>query len=1691
MTEDEIHDSGRRADRRSGGGVATSLGMDYQFRVAAWAAVRILAEQDASLLWDLPVGTVLESVRCEAGSSDIDSGVAVDDIILQTSSGGRIYIQAKRTLQLSSLPTSELGKTIEQFVRQFRSDAIAGNETEDPNSIGLMQDRLVIVVGSNCYAPVRTVLPSMLTKVRNSLPGSPIDEGMNEAEKGALETLQGHIFRAFMELESRKPQDQELRSLLAFMRLTVLSVEADGETEQAIKDLLVQTILSDPTQVNTAWSVLRTTCTGYCTSRTGGDRYSLQRVMISEGIGLQAARSYRSDIQKLHSYSHQRADLERQASSIHSEGVEIQITRPFETALNALADSGGLIVGEAGAGKTVALLNLFDWLTQEGRDVVLLSAGRISAQSLEGLQHELGLSHPFADVLQNWPVLQPGLLLIDALDAARLDQSTAQCFRDLLSLIVSSSGRWKVVAVIRKFDLRYSRFLQQFFRGTPPTEFADPEFVETRHLNVGRLSEGELQSVAARSPRLAELFALASQDLLDLLRVPFNLELASELLALGLPATSFNPIRTQVQLLDKYWLVRAVGEDALQDAREEVLTRAVEAMIDAHELRAARRAVRTPDAGSAALNALLTSHVLVEWQESDSAAPNRDFVAFSHHVVFDYAIARLQFRNLQPADLGGKFAAEPDLVISVRPSLVLHFQHVWERDSSRNPFWDLVLQLIRFEGVPEIGKLIGPGIAAAGTKDLSDLGSLFAELTAADPEQRRAAEHALQHLVGALSVSQEIASAWTEQLATPWCDAVEFLSRSMTPRTADVVRLLLRLLTPALNQLTAHQQDRTGRAARRLLQFAWDSVSRNNWMVEDAVRAVVRTGGSDPSSSTTLLRRAISPEHLAEYGHQELDLLARGVRHLVQFAPDFAEDVYGAAFSYQERSEQPTEMMGGQIMPMTSTRRQDYEIALRLLADAFPDFLANAPREAVGALSSVLEARAEARRLESRVFSRQVFGDVAQSEGQASSAVAFEFDGIEAYCLADNSYIWGNSGFRRQDNEFRIVSAVETRLSELSQSGDTEGCRALIRMLVAKSRTAFVWKRLLVLGEQSPSTLGLELRPLAFALPILLGQDTTHDASRFLKSIFPFLSLEERERIELTICAYTDEAASEEQRDVLEGVRDRHLSLLPMDEIVTSQARELAGRVAGIEKDARAVGVGPAEMQWVPTEDAALQSSIATVAEPATDATALIRMIERWTSAHRQTPPNSVERAEILPVLQELHQLLENAESDGHTGAELEGAWDILADACQCITSGAPIACSDEESHFVRSVLIGASRRANPVFDPQSEEAFDTEHPHWGGASARHEAALGLMRLAASPECGSKDLYEALAHLSRDPTARVRFFVVSNANALLPTAPELMWEILEHVSEKEERLAVLDGIVRGALWRLAPSYPDGVAPMLRGILDRTTADTAQFVRSACIELATILYVAYEQPMMAEIAWAAVDGVAAQAQDASPVPRAMRGFLSPNASSPRAGQLAVVRARAISMLQRLVQNAKKQLGVLGYGSEDSLTQPVPERLQEMKDLLHIVDSIGMELLFASGASATKHSRTDERILTTAEKQEFLEQVDALVDEIAEIGLPHTAHHLLEMLEHLIEANPVRVFLRMARVMRAGEQRGYQFEPLAIDLVVEIVERYLADYRTQLRANADCRRALVEILDIFVRAGWPKAIRLVYQLDEIYR
>src|SRR5258708_11834279 len=70
---------------------------------------------------------------------------------------------------------------------------------------------------------------------------------------------------------------------------------------------------------------------------------------------------------------------------------------------------------------------------------------------------------------------------------------------------------------------------------------------------------------------------------------------------------------------------------------------------------------------------------------------------------------------------------------------------------------------------------------------------------------------------------------------------------------------------------------------------------------------------------------------------------------------------------------------------------------------------------------------------------------------------------------------------------------------------------------------------------------------------------------------------------------------------------------------------------------------------------------------------------------------------------------------------------------------------------------------------------------------------------------------------------------------------------------------------------------------------------------------------------------------------------------------------------------------------------------------------------------------------------------------LLKQLASAIAAPIAHHLIQALETFVSLDPASVFELIAQAVKSSQVGGYGIETMAADLVVRIVERYLADYR----------------------------------------
>ena len=141
-----------------GGGSAPAAGVPFQGAIGALFAGSGMAPQKADERLELDSEQVL--------AFRFETEAPVDDILIETSGPGWLFFQAKTNLQFGEQPASEMVKTVEQIVRQWKLCSEGDGSKRWNRPLDKDKDRFVIAVGPGTPQTVASDLSEALSRRR-------------------------------------------------------------------------------------------------------------------------------------------------------------------------------------------------------------------------------------------------------------------------------------------------------------------------------------------------------------------------------------------------------------------------------------------------------------------------------------------------------------------------------------------------------------------------------------------------------------------------------------------------------------------------------------------------------------------------------------------------------------------------------------------------------------------------------------------------------------------------------------------------------------------------------------------------------------------------------------------------------------------------------------------------------------------------------------------------------------------------------------------------------------------------------------------------------------------------------------------------------------------------------------------------------------------------------------------------------------------------------------------------------------------------------------------------------------------------------------------------------------------------------------------------------------------------------------
>lgn len=1611
------------------GGHATASGIEFQCEVGAWLAAHILTSQ--------PVRELGDAIPC---SLQMEAMSPVDDIVVRASSGGAWFINVKVTVSVSTQSQSPLASVVDQFVRQWLEGVSDGTTFR---RFDALRDRLVLVTKpSGGRSLIKGAGPVIQRIADGAVAHAVSPPTYSEAEATAFDALDALLKFHWERHTGDVPSRQALDELISCIRL--IEFEMAGPTTAAINTMLNSIVAPD--DLGEAMPALIRGCLDFSRRRSGGDKETLRALLRTNRVRLRQQSTYLADFARLQEITgHALADMSRYASiCVAASGMSIQLRRTSSKVLLDAARQGQscLIIGDPGSGKSGALQIAAQELLDLGRVVLLIQVDQLVGTTLAELQQEFSLSHPLIDALTEWRPSEKPILMIDALDASR-GTGSEPAVRSLISEVRKRAPHWTVIASIRKFDLRYGNQYHRLFEGVPVDHrFADDDFQSVCHINVPPLGTDEIREVRSKWPALDRIAEASGPQFSSLLSSPFNLFLLGRILKGDTSVGSL--VKTQLDLLSQFWSQR-VEKDAFVAAEEsaQVMDGLLHKMLQSRRLTALNSDVASNHLS--ALDRLLRDGILYQPKSSR-------VLSFAHHVLFDYALARLVFLQDDAKFIDDELLKATRDVLLVAPAIVLALRMVWERDPSRGQFWNVSLSLAADKRLGSFIHSLPARVAAEATATPADV----EQLVRATQKSQEQAIFLARHLLSVVLAGVVQGVPRLGQSDDPWCKIVEMMANTALEALQWPLNVALGSWVEA--ELTDKQWASLGTAARLMLSHQLtQETSYHDGSVSAAIKAVLKTYSTAPQESEKLIRALLVDQRVVERGHTELFWLANGFDSLVGSNPELAADFLIAAFcSPLPSGDEKTCLGNSRILSLSSTKRQDFEGVLYQLQQHLPSFLARDAVVAGRAARTIISVRIDSER---------------RAEGAAAVGEA-EISGRLLRFTKDYSCIWWSPQTRHQDINAELVDALCNRLREASNEDFVTFQEVILHGHVPAALVAAFLRA--ATSRDDPG----EILQFLLSRDVLRMLDTSYDAAELAKAHYSRLSSEQKGGFQDAIASIDDE--------------DRKLILLgclpfsePLLNDILRELREASDAVPANHphfsfttkwgnSDEKSwltnSGVATDSPDNKPLLDAIEQLKVKDL--PADNDAALTALTPLWRPA--------LDALATLDSSDQVHALVREQ--------VLDAVVELASNICERAASEQDLAPFDG----IRCVIdrcLADDLTPLPVSNIKREADF-ARSASWGRPAPRIPATEALMSYIRAMGRASATDFELVLKLALDPAVEIRHTVLARANLPCEAAPELSRQLAEIALTKETNEGVLSFFL-SAFNNYVGQHLDW-APELILALDSRLFDNdsgrRHDLRSVLVQLILRLWIVWNVAGAGNRleAWtAAPQAHRQQARELLMRLRELVVFGEVEAANSRDDRVREMGLQLFAALVRNLASVHRDLLERAQASEDVR--------KSLSDATQLLSSAADHLYFGSGAYALAHGGGRAgQVVGPLERRRFIREYLPTLRLLAQIPYPSVTHPILQIIESFVADSPEEMLqLLFDAIHGGGQSGGYHFESLGADLVVKIARRFLADYSGLLTSKAEYRSGLVDVLNLFANTGWPEPQKLVYQLPEMLR
>jgi hypothetical protein len=1314
--------------------------------------------------------------------------------------------------------------------------------------------------------------------------------------------------------------------------------------------------------------------------------------------------------------------------------MKINRTDLLEQLYEFSLDNHGLIVGKPGIGKSYILRELKKRLLENNILSFIIKIDNAFDSSDQAISTELKIEGNWLETLVKIKLRNEhkAVLIFDAFDAAR-DESIRKGFLTQIKKAKKLlDEKWHVLVSVRTYDASKSVELINLF----PLDGIRSDLNYCRKIEIGELSDNELDQVFSDNLKLGEFYQTSSRELKEILHIPFFLQLL-ELIIAGLSQEELEEIKnikSETQLLETFWQRKILNTDN-HLAKEKLLSKLTQALVQARSLSYSKSEL-LPLLGK---DDLSTFEYLRSENILDEVSLNNSRVSFAHNILFDFAVS-VYCLNSDTQQLLMFIEDDTRRPFFLRPSFLYFFTALWYHAPST--FWSLFDHLKKNDSkeIQLMVRLILNGVIANEFLKISDLSALLSKKNN-------------DYDVGVRNLLQSIRFIRSRTLAQD-----VLLLSSLSDRLSIVyVFEFAFLLDRAVKDFPDGELFfQCGAASRNFLKFVFDNRKSeykdylDRIAAQRAIELIAKTYATDIKESGELLTKILDFIHEPGFEIAYFTNLSEYIKYIIPLDPEFVGKVYISIFNYEEKSREQTKIGTGVVMNLLSNRKQDFEMCYYRLQKLYAEFISAAPGIALP--------------LGLQIVNKAVYAEHLLDRPVKSSP--FKYEDISAEIIHDFSSIWGDRLYGNKPVEitFDIIHFFET----LIENNDFKSLNRFLKVYIAEAKVGFLWKQLFKFVAKYPEHLIQKIFPLIIVPNLFTASETSFEIRDLIEKGVAFLIDDQILQIEYLMFGMYPV-------DTKPNILLTALSRIPVERLQSDIAKAF---MAGKNQVENEPGIKSSFSTSAYTTEEWLKDQGVDVTTPIFKGlNQLVSQMDAFSNVLLNGEPLYEEYSSILSIAKKAFNKILIIKD---LPAELFFSVINSIAKIVAITSRNVNGTTDEDFNFMKKATLFAFNYKSKFDDDNNNSS-----PAGGySPTPRIEAAEALLNLYSY-----KDDDELLADLEKalkDENSVVRFHSVRNLIRLFNTNYSLYRRLLIERLENENDFFVYSTLMQNVMFKNATLKED--ATQLLKIAN-SKKELFTFNNSFLDSFSEMLLWALANEV--DIAYTILFDAYQYSEFCHTVIFKMFEKMHPSFPENAYDQPDTDTHRRIAIVMNYVEQAGKMLAEVPL-------EKFNMQSTEVEIAFKIIDQVIMRIFFAIDVKT--YHRTDFQLPVNEEnRKDFYFLVKPIFQKIIAISesttnkgfiIGHTAHYFMQTLNIVLHYDPKDILGMLASITRCSIQGGYTFDSFAIQEVVHITEKLLADHRDLLLEDKPFKD-LLDILDIYINSGWTNALELLWQLDEIFK